>query len=249
MTLDAFLKREMISTSTFWRLDVDLDCFAGPLSNELVTQAAKGRSFQIVNYESYIDPLKNYSRIKIKLLEDGYHCWVNFNHLIGKAIKLKRWKPKLKTYKEIVERLPAVIAWVESASLKQNQYLWGGTLGPNFDCSGLIQSAFASEQIWLPRDAYQQEQFCISVKVSPMNLDSLKRGDLLFFGTPQNCTHVGLYRGDGFFWHSSGITNGHNGIACDGLHANQDNDVACFYRSQLRGAGRVLQSHDGSTLP
>jgi cell wall-associated NlpC family hydrolase len=58
-----------------------------------------------------------------------------------------------------------------------NEYLWGGTVAPNYDCSGLMQAAFGSVGIQLPRDSYQQEAF-----TEPVAMDDLQRGDLLFFG-------------------------------------------------------------------
>ena len=56
-------------------------------------------------------------------------------------------------------------------------YLWGGNTCWGIDCSGLIQAAFASEDIWLPRDAYQQEKFCVDVGISLGNFEALKAGE------------------------------------------------------------------------
>ncbi len=47
--------------------------------------------------------------------------------------------------------------------------------------------------------------------------EELKPGDLLFFGSSEKCTHVGLHIENGFYIHSSGVTDGHNGIEIDGL--------------------------------
>ena len=55
-----------------------------------------------------------------------------------------------------------------------------------------MQRAFASEGIWIPRDAYQQERFCQKVAISA-DQQQLLPADLVFFGRPQRCTHVGLY--------------------------------------------------------
>ena len=58
-----------------------------------------------------------------------------------------------------------------------NHYLWCLTLAPNYDCSGLIQAAFATFGIWLPRDYYQQEDFGQKI-----NREELLPGDLIFLG-------------------------------------------------------------------
>ena len=69
------------------------------------------------------------------------------------------------------------------------EYLWGGCLGPRFDCSGLVQTAYASAIAptaasstsappRIPRDAHQQREHCVDV---PDPADALP-GDLLFFG-------------------------------------------------------------------
>jgi cell wall-associated NlpC family hydrolase len=119
-----------------------------------------------------------------------------------------------------------------------NQYLWGGTVGPNYDCSGLMQAAFRTAQVWLPRDAYQQEAFTL-----PIPLPELEPGDLIFFGPPEKATHVGLYLGEGRYIHSSGKQGGRNGIGIDMLSDQSPDPVSQNYYQQLRGAGRVMESY------
>ena len=73
-------------------------------------------------------------------------------------------------------------------------YLWGGTGTGGFDCSGLVQAAFAHAGVTLPRVA--QDQF----DAGPALGDgaSVRPGDLVFFGSgPGSVDHVGLYVGSG----------------------------------------------------
>jgi cell wall-associated NlpC family hydrolase len=149
----------------------------------------------------------------------------------------------------IAARLSKVLAFAEAAAAQANTYLWGGSLGPDYDCSGLVQRAYAAAGIWLPRDAYLQERFCRAVAVRPGQGQLLEPGDLIFFGSARRCTHVGLHLGDGRYLHSSGREHGRNGIGIDDLHPRNRDPVAAHYRAELRGAGRVMHSHDGSPLP
>jgi cell wall-associated NlpC family hydrolase len=100
-----------------------------------------------------------------------------------------------------------------------------------------MQAAFQSVGVWLPRDAYQQEAFTQGI-----DINELQPGDLIFFGTPQKATHVGLYLGDGYYIHSSGKEQGRNGIGIDQL-SDQGDKVSQAYYQQLRGAGRVIKSY------
>jgi cell wall-associated NlpC family hydrolase len=185
----------------------------------------------------------------VRLLEDGYPGWIDPGQLLGRAVAASRPRPRLLDRSAIAERLAAVLAFAMAASPRPNVYLWGGTLGPHFDCSGLVQAAYASTGIWLPRDAYLQERFCQSVAVRPGETERLEPGDLLFFGRPQRCTHVGLHLGGGRYLHSSGQEHGRNGIGVDDINPRNSDPVAVHYRSELRGAGRVMHCHDGSPLP
>lgn len=72
-------------------------------------------------------------------------------------------------------------------------YVWGGN-GPaqgnaGFDCSGLVVAAYAAAGIRLPRTA--QAQYDTGPLLPPGT--PLRAGDLLFFGTPTNVHHVGIY--------------------------------------------------------
>jgi hypothetical protein len=203
----------------------------------LTTQAAKGRSFRILKIVG--------ARIEVMLLDDGYQCWIDQDAVIGNAEHRGPWQPTMLTSTEIEQRIPDVLVWSERVQQQPNTYLWGGTTEPDMVCSGLMQMAFASQKIWIPRDAYQQEQFCQPIAVTPGSCNLLRPGDLIFFGTNKRCTHVGLHLGDGRYRHSSGKEHGRNGIGIDSLHPQDTHPVACHYRAELRGAGRVVRCHDG----
>jgi cell wall-associated NlpC family hydrolase len=75
-------------------------------------------------------------------------------------------------------------------------YKWGGSSPTTgFDCSGLVQWAYAQEGIHLPRVA--ADQFGVGI---PVAREDLRPGDAVFFKEPDGYVHhVGLYIGDGRF--------------------------------------------------
>jgi cell wall-associated NlpC family hydrolase len=226
---------------TLWCLRHSLDAYSRPRGSGLATQVAAGRHLRVLEDGG--------PRLRIRLLEDGYPCWLERQDLAPAAVPagLPRL-PRLDRV-AIAARMDSVLAFAEQARKRPNHYLWGGTLGPDFDCSGLIQAAHAAAGIWLPRDAYLQERFCRPVAVRVGETRLLEPGDLIFFGTPRRCTHVGLHLGGGRYLHSSGRDHGRNGIGIDDLNPRNSDPVANHYRAELRGAGRVMHSHDGSPLP
>ena len=243
-TLGTALTPEQLHKESCWTLSADVQGYARSHGSGLATQACAGRGFRVLDH-----PAASASRVRTALIEDGYPCWMAIDDLNSQALARAEWSPRLLDAAHIQEHLPLVLRWLKEAAQIPNTYLWGGTIGPDLDCSGLVQTAFASQSIWLPRDAYQQERFCSPVAVRPGNDQLLRPGDLLFFGTVQRCTHVAIHLGQGRYMHSSGQEHGRNGIGIDSIHPSDQHPVACHYRSELRGAGRVTRCHDGSTLP
>lgn len=91
----------------------------------------------------------------------------------------------------------AVVAIITFALAQLGKpYVYGAT-GPNaYDCSGLVQAAYAHIGVQLPRTTFQQ----VEVGAPVYDVSQLRPGDLLFIpgsdGTPQAPGHVGMYIGD-----------------------------------------------------
>jgi cell wall-associated NlpC family hydrolase len=69
-------------------------------------------------------------------------------------------------------------------------YLWGGDGAGGFDCSGLVQAAYDSAGVALPRVAQAQYD---ATATNTVPLNQLQPGDLVFFGTSTGAiTHVGI---------------------------------------------------------
>jgi len=217
------------TTAVEYRCLENLNLYDGPTLERLATQAVAGRQLRIVAQPDEENPV-----LTVELCEDDYPGWIAVEDLDLLEEAPEPYRAIALPSNEIQRRLPQVIAFTQTAMAQPNHYLWGGTVGPNYDCSGLMQTAFASVGIWLPRDAYQQEAF-----VEAIAPDALQPGDLVFFGRPDRCTHVGLYLGNGRYIHSSGKDQGRNGIGIDVLSGDGDTVSQTYFR-QFRGAGRVV---------
>ncbi|CAM3134680.1 C40 family peptidase [Stackebrandtia soli] len=82
-------------------------------------------------------------------------------------------------------------------------YVWGAE-GPNsYDCSGLVQTAYAKQKVQLPRVANDQFR---ATRTMSVPIEKLLPGDLIFYGDrPGDWTsvyHVGMYIGDGQMVHA-----------------------------------------------
>lgn len=220
-----------LQTNVEYKCQTDLNLYDSPNCTRLATQAASGRHLRVVS----ITP--DSSAVEVCLCEDDYPGWIAWSDVEHLEIAVEPYQAPSVTGSEIKALLPEVIAFTHRAIAQTNEYLWGGTVAPNYDCSGLMQAAFVSVGVWLPRDAYQQEGFTQSIAIA-----ELEAGDLVFFGTAQKATHVGLYLGDGRYIHSSGKEIGRNGIGID-LLSEQGDTISRSYYQQLRGAGRVVKSY------
>ena len=81
-------------------------------------------------------------------------------------------------------------------------YRWGGTSPDSgFDCSGLVGYVFRTALgIELPRVSREMASQDSAELIK--DRDSLKQGDLVFFGLKGRVNHVGIYVGEGRFLHS-----------------------------------------------
>ncbi len=104
-------------------------------------------------------------------------------------------------------------------------YVYGGTDGNGFDCSGLAWRVFNDNGIPLPRTVSAVETMGVAV-----DREDLQPGDLLIFNNPK---HTGIYLGDGEFIHCSSYLD--RGVVITPLsHSN--------YSRRYSSARRVLST-------
>ena len=222
-----------------YQVSIHLNVYDSPECTQLATQARSNRHLLVL---PDVDDSDSQQAVEVRLCEDDYPGWLKVQDLQKLEIATRPYRARQMNRGEIYARLPKVISFTHDAMAQPNQYLWGGTVGPNYDCSGLIQAAFASVGIWVPRDAYQQEDF-----MHPVAVHNAERGDLIFFGSEERATHVGLFIGEGKYIHSSGRDLGRDGIGIDRLSPPRE-EISERLFQKLRGAGRVMESYPPRNL-
>ena len=177
------------------RLLAPASLYETPLCDSLATEAAAGRRFRARRDGSA-------GILEVELLEDRYAGYVKLDELEFADDDDDPRDPATGTAdsppSSALPITPAHRAYAVAFVLRalpaarprdRYEYLWGGCLGPRFDCSGLVQTAYASAIAptaasstsappRIPRDAHQQREHCVDV---PDPADALP-GDLLFFG-------------------------------------------------------------------
>lgn len=208
-----------------------IDLYQTPACEGLVTQVDVGQHLRL------LEVAKNQDVLRVISCKDDYLGWMSATHLSHLQPAIAPYQAPMLSAEQIQVRIPQVIAFVQAAKAVPNEYLWGGASAPNYDCSGLMQSAFMAAGVQLPRDSYQQEDFTERVAKEDLQL-----GDLLFFGTPERTTHVAIYIGEGNYIHSSGKDNGRNGIGIDSI-TDLSHPVSQSYYELIRCFGRVVKSY------
>lgn len=123
--------------------------------------------------------------------------------------------------------LPQRARAVEAALAQLGRpYRYGGTdPARGFDCSGLVHYAYAQAGYRAPRTTGQLWR-----TATPLRVEHLRPGDVVFFAAHDKPTHVGLYVGSGEFVHAPS----------SGKRVRMQRLDDEYYRRRFRGAGRLL---------
>lgn len=100
----------------------------------------------------------------------------------------------------LMNRTARMVKTLERSALRYlgTPYVFGGTSGYGFDCSGYTQHVYAVLGVHLPRTADAQYY------AGRRPVGGVKAGDLVFFQTYEpGPSHVGIYIGHGHFVHAS----------------------------------------------
>lgn len=118
-------------------------------------------------------------------------------------------------------------------------YLWGGSSPKAVDCSGFTQLCYLSGGLLLPRNA--SAQAACGLALDPDSIETLNRGDLLFFGEvgSTRISHVAIYLGENRYIHSSGRV----------YMASFDPDDTLYLPRKALKAVRILDQPDNRIVP
>lgn len=86
---------------------------------------------------------------------------------------------------------PTVLAFLEAQLGKA--YVWGATGPDSFDCSGLVEAAFATIGVRLPRTSEEQYAATVGTAITPNSTAAIPAGSLLFSeGNPPGHVRVAI---------------------------------------------------------
>lgn len=115
---------------------------------------------------------------------------------------------------------------IRAISLLGLPYKFGGAGPKAFDCSGLVSYIHEEVGIAVPRTAAEQFR-----AATPVPMDALEPGDLLFFKTGgSGISHVAIYAGSNRFVHAPKA----------GQHIELRMLDDGYYKPRLVGAGRLF---------
>jgi cell wall-associated NlpC family hydrolase len=123
----------------------------------------------------------------------------------------------------VISNLPASgwqVAVATATAQLGKPYQWAGAGPASFDCSGLTRWSWGAAGVMLPHLAQGQYDMA-----RPIAIPDLLPGDLVFYGSPGNVYHVGIYVGNGTMIHAP--------------HSGEVVQYESIYFSGLLAGGRV----------
>ena len=185
--------------------------------NAIITYVVcKGDSLNAIaaKYNTSVETLMNYNNLTSECLNPGYELIISPS--TGNTVSRSGENIQADRLLEIAARHLGT------------PYRYGGQTPGGFDCSGFARYVFSQIGIDLPRTA--SAQYSKGVEISKENLQP---GDLIFFRCGSGgIDHVGIYKGNNLFIHSSSPRSG--GVIYSTISEG-------YYLSTYAGAKRILR--------
>jgi peptidoglycan DL-endopeptidase CwlO len=139
--------------------------------------------------------IAEYQAVYDRLSQEEQQAAIAAHHPDERASRDDRSEPAVSTGSVVANSAAAQIA-VDAAMAQQGKpYVWAASGPGSYDCSGLVQFAYAAAGISLPHSSRMQSQMGQQIP-----RDQLQPGDLVFFYSP--VSHVGIYIGGGQMVHA-----------------------------------------------
>ncbi|WP_051568255.1 C40 family peptidase [Crocinitomix catalasitica] len=216
-----------------------IELYQNFLENEKVEDYIFAHYFEIASLKTYLDQIQ--VKLEEKQLKKEALALDNFRNKELKEVNArpdyrpKKLSPKATLPEPKITKIEAAEgdyrdAMVDySRSLIGTKYAWSGRDTKGFDCSGLVGHVYQKSGILIPRTASAQMNDAKKVDVK-----NAQKGDLLFFGSGKNISHVGLViseKGEPLVMIHSSTSKG---VIITEI------DQSNYWRPKLKGAGTYL---------
>jgi len=183
---------------------------------------------------------------KVRVARRRLSCWARSRRTAGRSPGAE--PPRACSIRPDRGALPAAADYASQALTNPTIPLEVAHRDPDYELSGLVQSAFAIANLDSP-GMPSTGRFPARPWPDPPQLFSLVRLGSIFFGRPQRCTICGLYLGKAAIWHSQERSVATTGWPVVSLPPTVAIRWPATYRAKLREPDRVVRlAHDGTTF-